>query len=220
VISGVPRSSDLGRHDVTLRVSDGTVSADQSFPITVENVNVLPSFTSTPVTSVLGGDLYVYYATAEDTDGDDMTFSAPLLPSWLSFDVNTQVLHGTPDNEDAGDHNVRLRVSDGEGTEDQNFVVTVEVQSGVDIDDVFSPDFMVVYPNPTDGRFFVELSEEIEKEVSLEIMDPLGRILLQEVFPPYILIQGAYDLSDRPPGIYFIRVYHDSSQTIRKLLIH
>ena len=220
VISGVPRSSDLGRHDVTARVSDGTVSADQSFPITVENVNSAPSFTSTPVTYALGGELYVYHATAEDADDDDLTFSAPVLPGWLSFDVNTQVLHGTPTNADAGDYNVRLRVSDGDGTEDQNFVITVQVQSGIDIDDVFSPDFMVVYPNPTDGRFFVELSEEIEKEVTLEIIDPLGKVLLQEVFPPYILIQGSYDLSDRPPGIYFIRVYHDSSQAIKKLIIH
>jgi hypothetical protein len=196
------------------------VSADQSFPITVENVNALPSFTSTPVTYGLGGELYVYYAAAEDTDGDDMTFSAPLLPGWLSFDVNTQVLHGTPVNGDAGDHNVRLRVSDGDGTEDQNFVITVEVQSGIDIDDVFSPDFMVVYPNPTDGRFFVELSEEIEKEMILEILNPLGKILLQEVFSPYTLIKEEYNLSDQPAGIYFVRVYNTSYQTIKKLMIH
>ena len=219
-ISGSPRSSDLGPHDVTLRVSDGTVSADQSFPVIVENVNSAPNFTSTPVTSALEGELYIYYALAEDVDGDDFIFSAPLLPDWLSFDVVTQVLYGTPDREDAGDHNVKLRASDGEGAEDQNFVITVEVQYGVGIDDFRSPNFMVVYPNPSDGRFIVELSRELERKTTLEIINPLGKVLLLQEFPPYTLIKEEYKLSDHPAGNYFIRVYNISYQTIKKLMIH
>ena len=220
VISGVPNSGDLGRHDVTVRVSDGTVSADQSFPITVQNVNITPTFTSTPVTSVTEDELYVYYATAEDGDGDDLIFNAPVLPDWLIFDVNTQVLHGTPENGDVGDHNVSLMVSDGVGTEIQSFILTVDAVSGVGIDDINSPEFLLVYPNPTDGRIFIELSREIERELTLEIMDPLGKVLFQDVFPPYHLIKEEYNLSDRSAGIYFIRVHHDSFQTIRKLMIY
>ena len=218
VVSGVPGSDDLGRHDVTLRVTDGTVTADQTFPIFVENVNSIPSFTSTPVTSVLAGQLYLYTATAEDVDGDVLVFSAPTLPDWLSFDIDTQTLHGTPGNEDAGDHNVTLRVSDGEGQESQNFVISVEFVDG--IEDMLKPDFMVVYPNPSDGRFFVELSSELESEVILAILDPTGKVLLHQEFPPYFLIKEEYNLSDRPAGIYFISIYNDSFQTVRKLIIH
>jgi len=162
----------------------------------------------------------VYYASAEDVDGDDLTFSSPTLPDWLSFDITTQILHGTPDNGDAGDHNVSLRVSDGERAENQNFVITVEIQSSVGLDDIFTHDFMWIYPNPSDGRFIVELSQELEEEITLEMMDPLGKILFQQTFPPYSLIKEAYDLSDRPAGLYFIRVYQDSFQTIRKLILH
>ena len=219
VVSGVPHSDDLGRHNVTVRVSDGTVSADQSFPITVENENVVPTFTSTPVTSVLEGELYVYYATAEDADADALTFYAPLLPDWLTFDIITHVLHGTPDHGDAGDHNVTLMVSDGEATVNQDFTITVEVETGVGIVDIQSPDFMVLYPNPTDGRFFVEMAAEFEKEVTLEIIDAAGKVLLQQIFPSHILIQEEFDLSNRPAGIYFIRVYYDSGQTFGKLII-
>ena len=220
VISGVPRSGDIGHHDVTLRVTDGTVTADQSFPIYVEAVNNDPTFTSSPLTSVVEGELYVYYAAAEDVDGDDLIFNAPVLPNWLSFDINTQVLHGTPGKGDVGDHNVTLMVSDGEGTEIQSFVLTVEAVSGVGIDDINSPEFMLVYPNPTDGRFYVDLSIELEKEIILEILDPMGKVLMQQKFPPYLLIKEEYNLSDRPAGIYFIRVYNDSFQIIRKLIIH
>jgi hypothetical protein len=219
-ISGVPNSGDLGPHDVTVRVSDGTVSADQSFPITVQNINITPTFTSTPESSVTEDELYVYYVTAEDADGDNLVFNAPVLPNWLSFDANAKILHGTPYNRDVGQHNVSLLVSDGEGAEIQSFIITVKVQFGVGVDDFRSPDFMLVYPNPTDGRIIVELSRELEREIILEILDPMGKVLLQQEFPPYFLINEEYNMNDLPAGIYFIRVYYDSFQTIRKFIIH
>jgi hypothetical protein len=218
VISGVPSSSDIGRHDVTVRVSDGTVSADQVFPIFVENANTPPSFTSTPVTNVTAGDLYVYIAEASDVDGDVLYYTALTMPEWLNFDANTRNLHGTPSNDDAGDHNVTLRVSDGESAENQNFVVSVEFVYG--LNEIESHDLLLVYPNPTDGRFFVEMSQEVNEELVLEILDPIGRVLQQQIFPPYSLINEEYNLSGSSPGMYFIRIYDESSQIIKKLLLH
>jgi len=220
VISGVPRSGDIGRHDVTLSVTDGTVTADQSFPIYVQDENNEPTFTSTPIITAMEGELYVYNVFAEDVDEDDLVFSAPVLPDWLSFDINTQVLHGTPDNDDVGDHNVTLMVSDGQSTETQTFIITVDFNSGLGVDDDFTSDLMLIYPNPSDGIFSIELSEVLESEVILEVLDPLGKVLLQQEFPPYTLIQEEYNLSDRPAGIYFIRVYNASFQNLKKLMLH
>lgn len=218
MISGIPGSSDLGRHDVVLRVCDGTVSADQSFPIFVEGVNNPPSFTSTPLIAVPAGDLYVYIAEAEDADGDELSYSAITLPSWLHFDVQTQNLHGTPTNEHVGDHNVALRVTDGEGSENQNFVITVDFVYGTK--EVSSGENILIYPNPSDGRFFIELSKEFEEEIILEILDPMGKVLVQKEFPPYFLISEAFSLEDQPGGIYFIRVYSSTFQTLEKLIMH
>ena len=218
VVSGIPGSSDIGRHDVVLRVSDGMVSSDQRFPIFVEDVNTAPSFTSIPVTSVSAGDLYVYIAEAEDADGDDLYYTALTLPGWLSFDENTQNLHGTPTNEDAGDHNVSLRVSDGEAAENQHFVVTVDFVYG--IAELSSDDGILIYPNPSNGLFFIELSGELETEISLELMDPTGRILWQEEYPPYVLIHKEIHLNNSYPGLYLIRISDKSSQTIRKLIVN
>jgi hypothetical protein len=218
VISGIPDAGDIGQHNVSIRVSDGTVSADQNFPIFVEDVNTAPTFTSTPVTSVSAGDLYVYYVVAVDANDDDLIFSAPVLPGWLSFDVNTQVLHGTPGNAEAGDHNVTLRVSDGEGAEDQNFVVTVDFVYG--IAELSSEEGILVYPNPTDGRFFIEFTRELDTESTLEIIDPIGRLMHQQVIPPYWRYHEEYNLDSSFPGMYFIRIYDKSTQVIRKLMIH
>ncbi|MEN8226421.1 MAG: putative Ig domain-containing protein [Bacteroidota bacterium] len=219
VISGIPANGDLGRHDVVLRVSDGTVSADQSFTIIVENVNNPPRFTSTPINSALKGELYLYTAGAEDLDDDDLAFSAPILPDWLSFDINTRVLYGIPDDTEEGDNNITLEVSDGKAEAYQNFVITIEAQSGVGLDDYSSPDLMEVYPNPSDGRFFVKLSKEFEKEIILEILNPMGKVLLQKEFPPYFLVSKSFKLKDQPGGIYFIRVYNSSFHSVGKMII-
>jgi hypothetical protein len=217
VISGVPGSGDQGRNDVTVRVSDGKVAADQNFPIFVKNLNTPPGFISTPLTTIRAGDLYIYIAEAEDADADELSYSALTLPHWLSFDLNTQTLQGIPSNEDAGDHNVTLRVTDGEGSENQNFVITVDFVYS--IEELVSEEGIIIYPNPTHGRFFVELSRELEKEVCLEIMDPLGKVLVQQKYPPYHLINEEFNWSDGATGIYFIRVYNDSFFSTAKFIM-
>ena len=87
--------------------------------------NTDPVITSTEVTAVDEDDTYSYTFTATDDDGDDLTLSAPTLPSWLGFTPATGVLTGTPTNADVGDHNVTLRVNDGTIDVDQDFTITV-----------------------------------------------------------------------------------------------
>lgn len=219
VISGIPGSNDLGIHHVIVRISDGTVSADQSYPISVYNRNDAPTFTSSPVTTGQEGVYYQYTSTAEDLDDDELTFSAPLLPDWLSFNTGTHLLSGTPDNHDEGLHNVTLRVTDGIAAVDQEFIITVEHSAGVGIDEVSSPNQLIIYPNPTSGRFMVELPKEFTDDVTLEIVDVLGKTLQQQVIPSHQTVQEEFDLSDQPAGIYFIRITHSSGTSLGRLII-
>ena len=218
LISGVPGSDDIGTHEITVRVSDGTVSADQSFHLTVRNVNSIPVFTSDPITSVTEGELYIYHALAEDADGDSLTYTALVLPGWLTFDEGTQILFGIPAHEDVGDHPVTMVVSDGEAATNQEFIITVELKA-TGITDVSSPDFLRIYPNPTDGTLRVELAQEADTEIFLEILDPLGRVVQQSVFPPSVPIHEEYSLYHLSPGIYFIRIHNESFRSVRKLLL-
>jgi sugar lactone lactonase YvrE len=68
----------------------------QSAPskIDVSTLNTAPTFTSTAVTDVKAGSAYIYAIEASDPDGDELTFTAPTLPSWLAFD-NSAVLVST-----------------------------------------------------------------------------------------------------------------------------
>lgn len=125
-ISGTPGNPDVGNHNVTLRVSDGSINIDQSFVIEVINVNDPPSFTSTPLAVVNEDAAYSYTVAATDIDASTvLTYSAPVLPDWMEFDAATKILSGTPTNDEVGIFDVTLRVNDGNVDVDQQFTVTV-----------------------------------------------------------------------------------------------
>ncbi|MGI2142199.1 putative Ig domain-containing protein [Shewanella baltica] len=128
LLSGTPSNADVGSHAVTLKVTDTDgLTADQSFSITVTNVNDAPTISSTAITAATQDAAYSYTFAAADTDvGDTLTLSAVTKPSWLSFNAATGLLSGTPGNDDVGSHAVLLRVTDTDGlTADQSFSITV-----------------------------------------------------------------------------------------------
>jgi gliding motility-associated-like protein len=138
-LSGTPSNDDIGNHSITLHVSDGTVAVDEIFQLVVVNANDAPVITSTPVVLIDEDALYTYTVAASDADLSDMlTFTAPLLPSWLTFNSETGELSGTPANEAVGTHTVTLRVSDGNENIDQTF--TIEVNNINDAPVVTSPE--------------------------------------------------------------------------------
>ena len=88
--------------------------------------NYTPEVSSTAITSATEDSAYSYTLTASDLDGDAITFAAPTLPSWLTFNATTGVLSGTPTNDNVGEHSVVLTASDGDGATDaQAFTITV-----------------------------------------------------------------------------------------------
>jgi len=125
---GTPTNSNVGGHQVTIRVSDGNLSIDQTFTVTVINVNDAPTFTSTPITSVQQGSIYSYTITTSDIDNTTLSITAISKPSWLTLSatVNNQAtLTGNTTQAQVGSHQVTLRVSDGITTVDQTFTITV-----------------------------------------------------------------------------------------------
>ena len=133
ILSGTPTNNEVGTHNVTLRVNDGTLNVDQIFVINVININDAPTFTSSPTTSINEGSLYSYTPTASDIDIDDtLTISVVVKPGWLSWNGST--LSGTPASSDVGANNVTLRVSDGTVNVDQTFVITVNALATTNIE--------------------------------------------------------------------------------------
>ena len=154
-----PPDNQNGTALVTVAVTDEyDITVNQQFTVTVTAVNDAPVISSTPMTSATEDVEYSYTMTASDLDGDGLTYSGETVPSWLSFDVDTHVLSGTPTNDNVGDHTVVLRVNDGTVDVDQSFTIAVSntndtpvLASIADPDAVLEDgDNIIVLVSPTD----------------------------------------------------------------------
>ena len=92
VLSGTPNLWDTGRADVTLKANDQSSERELSFVITINQANVAPEFSSTPVTEVESDMLYSYHIRTSDADGDEVTVTAETLPGWLVLSADQQFI--------------------------------------------------------------------------------------------------------------------------------
>ncbi|MET0081233.1 MAG: putative Ig domain-containing protein, partial [Candidatus Thiodiazotropha lotti] len=118
-LSGTPDMDDAGTtSNIRISVSDGTDTISlNAFSITVNGTNQAPTISGSPATSVAEGGSYRFAPSADDADGDSLSFSIANRPSWASFNTSTGVLSGTPGMDDAGTtSNIRISVSDGSAT--------------------------------------------------------------------------------------------------------
>ena len=120
-----PSEEQEGNHLVTVRVTDGELSDNQEFEITVTGENQPPSFTSTPVTQAVVDMEYVYDVEAEDADNDTLTYSLLTFPAGMQIQNDTGVIQWTPDSGDLGNHSVAVEVTDGVETDQQEYTLTV-----------------------------------------------------------------------------------------------
>lgn len=92
--------------------------------------NRAPTISGTPATFVEAEQTYMFTPTANDPDGDPVTFSIANPPAWVSFDSATGALAGTPAMGDIGVYNgIVISVSDGEFS-DSLAAFSIEVFSG------------------------------------------------------------------------------------------
>ena len=119
--------------DVVIRVSDDSPEPQTNdFTLTIDiiNVNETPYFTN--LNSIVRyADEYVNYNGKRiewtDTDeGDNPTFSASSVPSWLTIGSDGQMSTDAPGNADVGNHSFLLKISDGEI--DVQEEITIEVR--------------------------------------------------------------------------------------------
>lgn len=118
-LSGTPAASNAGTYsNIVIRVSDGQASSSlAAFSITVNVTNAPPTISGTPSSSVNANSAYSFTPTANDPDGDTLTFSVSGLPGWASFNTTNGRVSGTPGDQDVGTYSgIRITVSDGTAT--------------------------------------------------------------------------------------------------------
>jgi hypothetical protein len=116
-LSGTPSSTGTFS-SILIVVTDGVTSASlPSFSIAVSSSggstgNSAPTISGTPATTARVGTAYSFQPTANDANGDPLTFSITNKPSWATFSTSTGRLSGTPSTTGTAS-NIQIRVSDG-----------------------------------------------------------------------------------------------------------
>ena len=120
-IAGVPTTAQTATVNVT--VSDGTLSASQSFTWTIRRVNTPPVLTDPPDQVTDAGSPATLQLQATDANGDTLTFSATGLPAGMQIAAATGLVSGTPTT--VGVFTPIVSVSDGTASVSQTMVWTV-----------------------------------------------------------------------------------------------
>lgn len=127
LISWTPATAQFGDNAVTVAVSDGSLSATQSFTINVGN-NRAPTVSSTPPITAAEGNAYSYQVVASDPDGDPLSYTLTAAPAGMTISTSG-LITWTPTQLQAqtGSAAVAVQVSDGSLSALQNFTITVSL---------------------------------------------------------------------------------------------
>ncbi|MCX8159284.1 MAG: Ig domain-containing protein, partial [Candidatus Pacearchaeota archaeon] len=134
-----------GTYQVTFRVSDGSLSDEETISINVKDVVI----NNAPILDFIGdknvseGAVLEFMISATDIDGDVLTYSASGLPAGASFDANTRTFRWTPNYTQSGTYQVTFRVSDGSLSDEETISINV-----IDFDDG-SPRYFNIIEKPS-----------------------------------------------------------------------
>jgi hypothetical protein len=89
--------------------------------------------------------------------------------------------------------------------------LNVEAQMGI---------YAEVYPNPSHGHFFIDISLQQASFVSLALLDLRGNVLFQEKWPERFQLSTAIHAKELPQGLYLLEIGTSQGKTYRKVMIH
>ncbi|MEM7390807.1 MAG: PKD domain-containing protein, partial [Verrucomicrobiota bacterium] len=146
-LNWTPDNDDVGIHSISLRVSDAFgASAEQSFDLTVLNVNDAPVITSIAPTNAGVNVDYVYQVHAEDDDDDTLTYSLSTAPAGMIIHPDNGRIDWTPGLAQAGPVPVSVRVADPFVAVTQSFTIGVTTNVQPPVADA-GPDLVVFTGN-------------------------------------------------------------------------
>jgi len=113
-----------------------------------------------------------------------------------------------------GQYNLRITITQPEFN--LNWIDFWPVTSNDDLQNFTS---LNVFPNPTDGKFFIDGKLKVSQDVSLEVNDLLGRTIFSKQINGVEAFQEEIDLNNLPNGNYFVKIMlENGSVETRKLV--
>ena len=103
--------------------------------------------------------------------------------------------------------------SDGEGSDNQYFVISVEFVSG--LEELFSEEGILIYPNPTEGSLYIQ--NPSSDRFSYNIYNINGKLVANE---QHISGSGReVNLSNLSKGVYFVKLITTEQTETHKVIL-
>jgi hypothetical protein len=96
---------------------------------------------------------------------------------------------------------------------------TVVVDINVGIFENNDEQNIALYPNPTTGKFQLDIELSIEKEVGISVFDVTGRTVFVQNEQPILKDNITIDLTDFTDGIYLVRVQVGEDVLVRRIIL-
>jgi hypothetical protein len=113
VFSWSPSDQQLGTYsNISVQVSDGSLTVTRSFTIVVIAPNVPPVLLAVGDKKIIAGKTLNFTIEAKDPNGDPLIFTAAGLPEGATFFPVTRVFSWTPKLDQSGVYNIKFIVSD------------------------------------------------------------------------------------------------------------
>jgi len=113
-------------------------SSTITFTVTV--TNAVPVITSTAPTTATENTLYQYNVQCNEEGIGDVVYSLTTAPNWLSINSGSGLIQGTPGNPDVDNHDVTVKVDDGNGgIVTQSWAITVSNINPTIVTEVLNP---------------------------------------------------------------------------------
>jgi len=117
----------------------------------------------------------------------------------------------------AGLNKVFYNIKNGDCSE--TYTMVIEVQSLRLAENANLSDPLIVFPNPTHGKVFVNLSNSFDVEHSIEVFDINGKSHFQKTADNIKNILFDLDLSHLSKGVYIVEMRNEFSSDFEKLVI-
>lgn len=217
IFSWTPGENQDGVHTVSITVSDGVNTDEETISITINEVNTSPTLANVSNQTIMEGEKLelTFVATDDDLPANTFTYSLDAISvgKGMSVNVSTGLFSWTPGNDDAGAHDVMVTVSDGSASASVDFTINVENVLGLS-----EPWGVVkIYPNPASESITVSLPENLAT-LHLRIMDLTGKTIISSILksPQSSMNINLISLN---PGLYHLQITNHDGFEIRKRFI-
>lgn len=118
----------------------------------------------------------------------------------------------------AGIHTITYTYTNSEACD--NFATeTIEVISTIGIDDIDNAINFNIYPNPNNGKLFIDINSISQKDLSITFYNQLGMLVLKENIQVSDTVKKEFNIENFTQGVYYISITGDKLKYVRKIIV-